>query len=90
LVALINWSQALAGHLKIARDLLEDRDPNSTVDVIVQSDDVPTESHHQKIRDQGGSHKAGLAVVKGGLYSVPAAAIQQPASRQPPSGVYLG
>jgi len=37
----MTWSLAYAGSSKIARDL-ENRDPNSTVDVIVQFNDHPT------------------------------------------------
>ena len=75
-LTVMTWSQASAGSSKIARDL-QNRDPNSTVDVIVQYNNAPTEKHHQKVRDQGGSYKGGLDAVKGALYSLPAAAIQR-------------
>jgi len=52
-------------------------DPNSTVDVIVPFHAHPTEAHHRKVGALGGRHKAGLGAVKGALYSLPAAAIQQ-------------
>jgi len=35
------------------------------VDVIVQFNSPPTERHHQKVRDYGGIHKAGLGTVSG-------------------------
>ena len=56
---------------KIAPDL-EGADSNSTVDVIVQFSDVPTETDHQRIREHGAELKKELPVVKGALYSVPA------------------
>ena len=70
----MTWSLAYAGSSKIAQDL-QNVDSNSTVDVIVQFKSPPTETHHQKVRDRGGHHKADLGAVKGALYSLPAAAI---------------
>jgi serine protease AprX len=62
-----------AGH-KLAKDL-ENVDPQSTVDVIIQYNQAPTAAHHAKIRARGGQHKRDLSVIKGGHYSVPAAAL---------------
>ena len=75
-LTLMTWSLAYAGSPKIAKDL-ENRDPNSTVDVIVQFHQAPAERHHQMIRGKGGIHKSDLHVVKAAAYSVPASAIPQ-------------
>jgi len=37
---------------------------------------MPTEEHHQKVRDRGGRHKATLDLIKGGVYSVPAGSLE--------------
>lgn len=44
---------AAAEH-KVAKDL-ENLNPDSTVDVIVQYRQVPTTRQHQKMRDRGGN-----------------------------------
>jgi serine protease AprX len=52
-------------------------DQNSTVDVIIQYKQVPTEAHHQKVRNKGGALQRELHVIKGGHYSVPASALAE-------------
>jgi serine protease AprX len=60
-----------AKHPKIAGDL-DNADPSSTVDVIVQFTVPPTAKHHQKVKDLGGRLKTDLSgVIKGAHYSVP-------------------
>jgi len=68
-LAVVAWSQAYGKHPKVARDL-ENRDPNATVDVIVQFKQMPTDAHHKKVADRGGKHKAHLEAIKAGLYSM--------------------
>lgn len=74
LFILLPFSFAFAGPEKIARDL-QNADPNSTVDVIIQFKHFPTETDHQKVRAKGGVLKTQLDVVKGGVYSVPTEAL---------------
>ena len=68
---LLSTGFAFAGSPKIAKDL-EQRDPASTVDVIVQFARIPTETHHKKVTDRGGQLKTALGIVKGGHYSIQA------------------
>jgi serine protease AprX len=59
---------------KLGRDL--DRiNPNSSVDVIIQYKHVPTEVHHQKVRDQGGVLRRRYRTLRSGSYRVPASAL---------------
>src|SRR5260370_18333601 len=71
---------------KISSELRR-RDSDRDVDVIVQFQHVPTEAHHQKIRNHGGALKTDLPIVKGALYSIPAAALDDLA--KDPEVVYM-
>src|SRR6266403_2808419 len=42
----------------------------ATVDVIIQFNQTPTNTHHQKVQSKGGVLKAKLDVIKGAHYSV--------------------
>src|SRR5205807_7382596 len=79
-------SWAFAGQDKIATDL-HAADPTSTVDVIMQFKELPTEADHRKLREHGGTLKSELPLVKGALYSVPAYALR--ALSEDPQIVYL-
>ena len=47
-------------------------DGDDSADVIIQFTASPTEKHHQKVREHGGTFKADLGgSIKGGLYSMP-------------------
>ena len=70
LFILFPFSSTFAGSDKIAKDL-QNGDRNSTVDVIIQFNQVPTEAHHQKVQDKGGVLKTRLDFIKGAHYSVP-------------------
>ena len=77
---LLAASLAFAGpqkHNPKMADELGSVDQNSTVDVIIQYNQVPTEAHHQKVRNKGGALKRELLVIKGGHYSVPASALAE-------------
>ena len=65
-----------AGSGKLAKDL-ESLDPAANVDVIVQFKQVPTEVHHQKVISRGGVQKKNLGLIKGALYSMPAANLKE-------------
>ena len=54
---------------------VQNLDPNSTVNVIVQFDQVPTEAHHNKVRNRGGKLRRSMKLVKAGSYSVPVSAL---------------
>ena len=71
---------------KLSQDL-QNLDPTSTVKVIVQYLDGPTDENHQVVTNQGGSHIADLNVVKAAVYSVPAGALSQIA--QNPNIAYI-
>src|SRR2546425_6777980 len=43
----------------------------TTVDVIIQFNQTPTDAHHQKVQNKGGVLKTKLDFIKGGHYSVP-------------------
>ena len=64
-----------AGH-KLAKDL-ESVDPQSTVDVIIQYKQAPTNAHHAKIRARGGQHKGDLSLINAGHYSMPASTLAE-------------
>jgi serine protease AprX len=77
---LLAASLAFAGpqkHNPKMSDELGRVDQNSTVDVIIQYNQVPTEAHHQKVRNKGGALQRELHVIKGGHYSVPASALAE-------------
>ncbi len=61
---------AFGAHPKVARDL-ENRKPDSSVDVIIQYLQTPTAAHHRKVTSKGGTHKQDLSLINSGLYSVP-------------------
>ena len=65
---------AQAPHDKVASEL-QNSDPGSNVNVIVQYDQVPTEAHHNLVRTRRGSLKRSLELVKAGSYSLPASAL---------------
>jgi serine protease AprX len=58
---------------KVSRDLeaLKSGASGSTVDVIIQFNQVPTDAHHKRVQDKGGVLKTKLDVIKGAHYSVP-------------------
>src|SRR5258708_16047118 len=43
----------------------------TTVDVIIQFSQTPTDAHHQKVQNKGGVLKTKLDFIKGAYYSVP-------------------
>src|ERR1700675_2536740 len=55
---------------------LEGLNPQSTVDVIVQFKETPGPSHHQKVRNHGGSLRSELHLVRGAAYTIPASSIE--------------
>ena len=73
-VLVLTVNVALARQPKVSKEL-ENLDPDSTVDVIIQFNDTPTERHHQKVLDRGGALRSRLDLVKAGAYSVPARSI---------------
>jgi len=63
-------------HPKLSSDL-EGLDPASSVDVIIQYKETPTEAQRQKVCGKGGIYRRDLSVIKGGHYSVPATALAE-------------
>ena len=61
---------------KLAKDL-EKLDRNTTVDVIVQFKQTPTEAQDQKVKSKGGVDKVKLDLIKGKAYSLPASALRE-------------
>ncbi len=62
---------------KLSADL-DTRDPAALVDVIVQFNSTPTESHHKKVRNKGGQLKTDLSdVIRGSHYAIPAAKLAE-------------
>jgi serine protease AprX len=59
---------------KISQDL-QNLDPSKPVNVIVQYTDGPSDTNHQMVAAQGGTHVADLALVKGAMYSVSPSAL---------------
>src|SRR2546425_10943134 len=61
-------------HNKLSKDLdaLKGGHNGTTVDVIIQFNQTPTDAHHQKVQNKGGVLKTKLDVIKGAHYSVPA------------------
>ena len=73
-------SLPLAGqsnHKSKMADELSRADRNSMVDVIIQYNQMPTEAHHQKVRNKGGVLQRELHVIKAGHYTVPASALAE-------------
>src|SRR5579872_7468818 len=85
-VLLLASTLVFAKHPKIAGNL-EDANPSSNVDVIVQFKHAPTDAHHKKITDRGGQLKRELGVIKGSHYSVPVSKLQDLADD--PEVVYI-
>src|SRR5712692_6457802 len=58
---------------KLSRDLdaLKGSNSGTSVDVIIQFNQTPTDTHHQKVQNKGGVLKTKLDFIKGAHYSVP-------------------
>src|SRR5437667_8611618 len=91
LIALLAAGLSLAdGHKrKVSQDLeaLKSRPSGSTVDVIIQFNQTPTDAHHQRVQDKGGVLKTNLDVFKGAHYSVPVESLD--ALADDPDVVYI-
>ena len=75
-IFLLTASIAFAqGNSKLARDL-EGLHPGAKVDVIVQFNHAPDNDDFGVVKARGGKFKKGVPLVKGGLFSVPAAALK--------------
>jgi serine protease AprX len=74
--AAANSAAAVPPAQKISQDL-QNLDPAKPVNVIVQYSDGPSEENHQIVANQGGSHLADLALVKGAMYSVSPSALEE-------------
>ncbi len=72
---ILSASLAFARSPKLAGDL-EGMTTADRVDVIVQFTQAPTERHHQKILDLGGTVRGELPLIKGGAYTLPASALE--------------
>src|SRR5437016_14595318 len=59
---------------KLAKDLHQ-ANPGTFLDVVIQWSKPPGPVHHAKVAAQGGALKQSFTVIKAGLYSVPAAAL---------------
>jgi serine protease AprX len=75
ILILLTATLAFARNSKIAADL-EGVDPSANVDIIVRFRQAPSDAQHYAIRARGGRHKSDLRLIKGGLYSVPAARLK--------------
>ena len=75
-----------AGHRRHAPEL-DQFEPGSTVDVIVQYAHTPTERHHSKVLGRGGRLHASLELVNSAHYTIPAGAVQ--ALADDPEVVYI-
>jgi serine protease AprX len=71
---LITGSAALGQTQKIAAEL-QNTDPRSSTQVIVQFDKDPTDADHQKVFSRGGVLRVALHSVKAGAYTMPASAL---------------
>jgi serine protease AprX len=69
LIFLTGTLAAFGGHPKMARDL-EQVDPTSTVDVIVQFKEVPTAQTHQRLLARSARHKLALSSIRSSVMSV--------------------
>src|SRR5438128_9654629 len=74
---------------KVSQDLeaLKSGPSGSTVDVIIQFNQAPTDAHHQRVQDKGGVLKTKLDVIKGAHYSVPVESLD--ALADDPDVVYI-
>jgi serine protease AprX len=66
---------SFANPSKISKDLRGKKSSNP-IAVIVQFNRVPSEAHHQMVRNKGGQLKTELPIVKGGAYSLPASELE--------------
>src|SRR5437899_11439847 len=91
LIILLAAGLSLAdGHKrKVSQDLeaLKSGPSGSTVDVIIQFNQAPTDAHHQRVQDKGGVLKRNLDVIKGAHYSVPVESLD--ALADDPDVVYI-
>ena len=86
LFILLSASALAFGQSKLGPEL-QTSDLKGNVHIIVQFDQDPGDAHHQKVISRGGSWRGTLHSVKGGAYSVPAAAIAELA--KDPSVVHI-
>ncbi len=86
LILMLTAGLAFAGSPKISKDL-EGKKAGDTVDVIVQFREAPTEKHHEKLKKKRGRLKEELELVQGGVYSIPADALDSLADD--PDVVYI-
>jgi len=81
LIILLAAGLSLAdGHKhKVSQDLeaLKSGPSGSTVDVIIQFNQAPTDAHHQRVQDKGGVLKRNLDLIKGAHYSVPVESLER-------------
>src|SRR5207245_5280194 len=78
------------GHKReVSQDLeaLKSGPSGSTVDVIIQFNQAPTDAQHQRVQDKGGVLKRNLDVIKGAHYSVPVESLD--ALADDPDVVYI-
>jgi len=63
---------------KLSKDLdaVKGGHDGATVDVIIQFNQTPTNTHHQKVQNKGGVLKTKLDVIKGAHYSVPTGSLE--------------
>jgi len=73
---MLSASLALARTSKVSTDLAGTY-VSGNVDVIVQFDQVPTDSYHEKVLKRGGVVKRKLGSFKGAAYSMPAAELEE-------------
>src|SRR5713101_8246203 len=79
-VPVLNESAQKALAAKLSPELRE-IDPEKQLDVIVQFRELPTESHFDLVRQQGGVMKASLQVVNAATFTVQGSALQALAAR---------
>src|SRR5712692_5109328 len=78
LITLLAAGLSLAdGKHKLSKDLdaLKGGHSGATVDVIIQFNQTPTDAHHQKVQNKGGTLKTKLDFIKAAHYSVPVEAL---------------
>lgn len=75
LVLILSASMVFGQSSKLSQDL-SGKNPTALLNVIVQFKQVPSEQHHQKVRDRGGVLRSKLDVIKGAQYSLPASALE--------------
>ena len=63
-----------ADHRKVS-EALSAVNPESTVDVIVQFKNAPTEAHHRRMQGKGAQHQRDLGPSRCALYTVKAASV---------------